>query len=104
MEIHTSEACWSVGHTTLQGHSRGRGPSYQPCTCTHIYVGVCASVAVGGRSYREVVPAGQLKNSVESSIATARDSVRTHDRPSNSNSLQISLSFVMTDKTREEED
>lgn len=36
MEIHTSGACWSVGPTTVQGHSGGRGLVYQPCTCTHL--------------------------------------------------------------------
>lgn len=46
MEIYTCGACWSVGHTTVQGHSRGRGLSYQPCTCTHIYVGVCICLCV----------------------------------------------------------
>lgn len=76
MEIHTSGACWSAGHTTIQGHSRGRGPPYQPRTCTHIYVGVCIC---GGERGGDgvVVPAGQLKYSVEWSIATARDSRNT---------------------------
>lgn len=41
MEIHTSGACWSVGPTTVQGHSGGRGLSHQPCTCTHL----CGCVA-----------------------------------------------------------
>lgn len=43
MEIHTSGACWSVGHTTVEGHSRGRGPSYQPAHA-HTSMWVCASV------------------------------------------------------------
>lgn len=81
MEIHTSGACWSVGHTTIQGHNRGRGPSYQPGTCTHISVCVCvcASVVVGWRRRSDgvVVPAGQLKNSAEWRISTARDSRNT---------------------------
>lgn len=79
MEIHTSGACWSVGPTTVQGHSGGRGLVYQPCTCTHlcgcVQLHVC--VRMGGEAGRGVdgiaVPAGQLKYSAEVSIATAWD-------------------------------
>lgn len=48
MENHTREAFWSVGHTAIQGHSRGKGPSYQPWTRTYIYVGVCIWGGGGG--------------------------------------------------------
>lgn len=82
-------ACWSAGHTSVQGHRSGRGPSYQPCTCTHIFVAVRVCV----------MPAGQLKNRAVW-IAIARDSIRTHDRRSNSNSCWLSLNFVMTDEWR----
>lgn len=81
MEIHTSGACWSVGHTTVQGHRRGRGPSYRPLHMhTHIYcmrvcasAGVCVCVCRGVGVDEMVVPAGQLKYRAELSAATAWD-------------------------------
>ena len=91
MEIHTSGACWSVGHTTVEGHSRGRGPSYQRGTCTHIYV-------MGWQCQL-----GSLKI-VQSEGLQLHGTLGTHDRQSNSNSQRISLSFVMSDKTREDHD
>jgi len=72
MEINTTGACWSVGHTTIQGHRRGKGPSYQPCTCTYTYycMWVCASVVlVEGVE----MPAGQFKNSAEWSHCSMPD-------------------------------
>lgn len=76
-----------MGHTTVEGHSQGRRPSYQPAHA-HTFKWVCASVAEGVRgvgveesrgvgSDGVLVPAGQLKNSVEWRISTARDSRNT---------------------------
>lgn len=59
-----------VGHTTIQGHSRGNGHT-SPAQA-HTSVWVCACVVWG-----VVVPAGQLKNSAEWRIATAWDSKNT---------------------------
>lgn len=82
MEIHTSGACWSVGPTTVQGHSGGRGLVYQPCMHTSMWVCAATCVRAYGRRGRTVggggvdgiaVPAGQLKYSAEVSIATAWD-------------------------------
>ena len=77
MEILTIGACWSVVHTTVQGHSRGRAPSYQSDTSMWVCVCVCASVVVVvvvGGVMGQQCQLGSLKIVQSGGLQIARDS------------------------------